>query len=102
MYIDVQLDKESKVFYIGFVSSYESLDKAKNQFEEMREQLSQKYGKENNYGNQSVFWTDDTNSVGVFYEESSAINGNDRSFCTLYYANIALSDEFERSNAPDI
>ena len=101
-YIDVQLDKDSKVFYIGFVSSYESLNKAKNQFEEMKAQLFQKYGQENNHGNQSVFWTDDTNLVGVSYEESSAINGNDRSFCTLYYVNIALSDAFERSNAPDI
>ena len=101
-YIDVQLDGDSKVFYIAFVSSYESLDKAKEKFDAMSEQLHQKYGKGNNNGEQLIFWTDNTNSVGVYYEESSAINGNDRCFSTMYYTNIALSDAFEESNVPDI
>lgn len=101
-YIDIQLNGDSKVIYMAFVSSYESLDKAKEQFDTMSEQLHQKYGKGNASGEQRLFWTDDTNSVGICYEESSAINGNDRCFCTMYYANIALSEAFEESNTPDI
>ncbi len=50
----------------------------------------------------SRFWTDDINSVGVSYEESSPLNGSDRSFCTLYYRNIALSNDFDKNNQPDI
>ena len=101
-YIDVLLDEDSKVVYIAFVSSYESLDKAKKQFDMMREQLHQKYGKGNNQEEQFVLWTDHINSVGIHYEESSSINGNDRCFCTMYYTNIALSDAFDEANVPDI
>lgn len=101
-YIDVLLDEDSKVVYIAFVSSYESLDKAKKQFDMMREQLHQKYGKGNNQEEQFVLWTDNINSVGIHYEESSSINGNDRCFCTMYYTNIALSDAFDEANVPDI
>ena len=64
--------------------------------------LSQKYGQYNSYIEGNAFWTDDTNSVGVEYIESNAINGNDRSFASMYYVNIELAEEFEESLVPDV
>lgn len=65
--------------------------------------LTQKYGQGNsNEEFQNIFWTDDTNSVGLTYVESSAINGNDRSFCSLYYVNRELAHALEEANTPDI
>lgn len=101
-YIDVRLDENSKVFSIELVASYESLERAKDQFEMMSTLFGQKYGKGNKNGEQLIFWTDNINSVGVTYNESNAINGNDRSFCTVYYTNISLAEAFAKANTPDI
>ena len=92
-YLDVSLNENKQIVQITLVGSYESIDRAKEQ----------KYGKGNsNEEYQNIFWTDDTNSVGITYKESSAINGNDRSFCSLYYVNIDLATALEEANTPDI
>lgn len=102
-YVDVLLNESMQIVSISLVGSYESVDRAKTQFDTARQIFAKKYGKGNdNAQYQNIFWTDNTNSVGLNYMESSAINGNDRSFCTLYYVNRALSDAFDKANTPDI
>lgn len=102
-YVDVSLNESMQIVSISLVGSYESIENAKVQFDAARQIFAQKYGKGNdNAQYQIIFWTDNTNSVGLNYMESSAINGNDRSFCTLYYVNRALSDAFDKANTPDI
>ena len=102
-YVDVALDGEDMISQITLVASYESVEMARKQYEAVIKLFTQKYGKGNVHpSNQLTFWTDDTNSVGVVYDESAAANGNDRSFCSLYYVNIELFDALEEQNVPDI
>lgn len=102
-YIDVMLNEDKMIVAISIVSSYESYESAKEQYIVAAQIFTRKYGKGNQREeSQNVFWTDDTNSVGLICEESSAIYGNDRSFCTLYYVNIELWDVLEKANQPDV
>lgn len=101
-YIDVFLDEDSKVICIRLNASFESIDRAKDHFTVMKSTLEQTYGKGNEVDDNIAFWTDDTNSVRISYEESSAINGNDRSFFYMDYINIELSNEYEQANVPDV
>ena len=103
MYVDIDLNKEGRVAAIRLTSSYENVESAQRQYDQVSALFKQKYGNGNLHpSNQLTFWTDNVNSVGVEYEQSSAINGNDRSFCVLYYVNIALADSIEEANASDI
>ena len=104
-YIDVFLDENSKVICIRLNrlnASFESIDRAKDHFTMMKSTLEQTYGKGNEVDENIAFWTDDTNSVRISYEESNAINGNDRSFCYMDYINIELFNEYEQANVPDV
>ena len=102
-YLDVSLNDNKQIVQITLVGSFENIERAKEQFAAAKEIFTQKYGKGNsNEEYQNVFWTDDTNSVGITYKESSAINGNDRSFCSLYYVNIDLATALENANIPDV
>ena len=101
-YIDVFLDENSKVICIRLNASFESIDRAKEHFAVMKSILKQTYGKGNEVDENIAFWTDDTNSVRISYEESNAINGNDRSFCYMDYINIELFNEYEQANVPDV
>ena len=101
-YIDVFLDENSKVICIRLNASFESIDRAKDHFTMMKSTLKQTYGKGNEVDENIAFWTDDTNSVRISYEESNAINGNDRSFCYMDYINIELFNEYEQANVPDV
>ena len=101
-YIDVFLDEDSKVICIRLNASFESIDRAKNHFAVMKSTLGQTYGKGNEVDDNIIFCTDNTNSVRISYEESNAINGNDRSFCYMDYINIKLGNEYEMDNVPDV
>ena len=101
-YVDVRLSKDNLIVSVAIMASYENLEMAKKQFLDATRIFTRKYGSGNQKGEQTVFWTDNTNSVGLNYEESSTIAGNTRSFCTLYYVNIALSDEWDKNNVPDV
>ena len=102
-YVDVTLDKEKKIAQIAIVASFENIERAKEQFNAAGQVFTQKYGQGNiNQEAQNAFWTDDTNSVGLSYMESSAINGEDRSFCTLYYVSRELYTALEEANIPDV
>ena len=102
-YVDVSLNEDKKIVQITLVGSFESIERAKEQFETAKQVFTQKYGNgNNNEAYQLMFWTDDTNSVGLSYEESSSINGSDRSFCSLYYVNIELAEALEKANTPDV
>lgn len=102
-YVDVTLDKEKKIAQIAIVASFENIERAKEQFNTAGQVFTQKYGQGNvNQEAQNAFWTDDTNSVGLTYMESSALNGEDRSFCTLYYVNRELYTALEEANIPDV
>ena len=102
-YVDVTLDKEKKIAQISIVASFENIERAKEQFNAAGRVFTQKYGQGNiNQEAQNAFWTDDTNSVGLSYMESSAINGEDRSFCTLYYVSRDLYKALEEANIPDV
>ena len=102
-YVDVTLDKEKKIAQISIVASFENIERAKEQFNAAGHVFTQKYGQGNiNQEAQNAFWTDDTNSVGLSYMESSALNGKDRSFCTLYYVNRDLYNALEEANIPDV
>lgn len=102
-YVDVTLDKDKKIAQISIVASFENIERAKEQFNAAGQVFTQKYGQGNiNQEAQNAFWTDDTNSVGLSYMESSALNGEDRSFCTLYYVNRDLYTALEEANIPDV
>jgi hypothetical protein len=101
-YIDVSVTSEKEVHTIFLVASYESVENAKQQFDSAVELFTKKYGKGNSRMENNMFWTDNVNSVGLIYEASSSINGSDRSFCYLYYTNIALSDKVEEEKHSDI
>ena len=101
-YIDVCVTSEKEVHTIYLVGSYESIENAKQQYNSAVELFTQKYGKGNSGMSNNMFWTDDVNSVGLLYEATSSIDGSDRSFCYLYYTNIALRDKAEQENQPDI
>ena len=102
-YVDVTLDKEKKIAQIAIVASFENIERAKEQFNAAGQVFTQKYGQGNiNQEAQNAFWTDNTNSVGLSYMESSAINGKDRSFCTLYYVSRDLYNALEEANIPDV
>ena len=102
-YVDVSLDGEDQITAIELTASYENLENAKRQYEQVVATFEQKYGKGNIHPEgQLTFWTDDVNSVGVCYQEAASIDGGDRSFCTLYYVNIALSDKLDALNKSDI
>lgn len=100
-YMDVGVTKDSEVYVVNLVGSYESVENAKQQYDSAVATFTQKYGK-GNASERNIFWTDDVNSVGLTYYESSALNGSDRSFCELYYVNIELSNKVEVENQPDI
>lgn len=100
-YVDVGVTKDSEVYVINIVGSYESEESAKQQYDAAVAIFTQKYGKGNVREN-NTFWTDDVNLVGLTYYKSSALNGSDRSFCELYYVNRSLSDKVEAENQPDI
>lgn len=100
-YVDVGVTKDSEVYVINIVGSYESEASAKQQYDAAVAIFTQKYG-EGNVCENNTFWTDDVNSVGLTYYTSSVLNGSDRSFCELYYVNRALSDQVDAENQPDI
>ena len=103
MYCDVLVTDEDEVVTIQLAGSYENLDYAEKQYKKAVELFTNKYGKANvSDDNKLSFWTDDVNTIGVQYYNSNALNGNDRSFCELYYANIALSDKTTKENELDI
>ena len=97
------LNEDKQIVQITIVASFESIERAKDQFSAASEIFTQKYGKGNvNEEYHNIFWTDETNSVGLTYEESSSINGSDRSFCSLYYVNIEMATALQNANTPDI
>lgn len=101
-YADILINDKNKIVEIKLTASYENIDRAKEQFDAATAVLSKKYGKGNLHGETcNNFWTDNVNTVGLVYQEGSTINGNDRSFCTMYYINIALAEELERQT-PDV
>lgn len=100
-YIDVGVTKDSEVYALSIVGSYESEESAKQQYDSAVAIFTQKYGK-GNVGENVVFWTDDVNTIVLTYHKSSAIDGSDRSFCELDYANIELSGKVETENQSDI
>lgn len=101
-YVDIGVTKDKEVYTVYLVGSYESVENAQKQFDAAVELFTQKYGKGNKVEDGAMFWTDNTNSVGLRYYASSALNGADRSFCELYYVNIELSDKVEEENQLDI
>lgn len=102
-YVDVDLNQKSQIVRITLMASYESLDQAKDHFEGAKGILSNKYGKGNDRQEGTcMLWTDNTNTVGTFYYEGSTIYGQDRSFCGMYYINIALADAVEAASQPDV
>ena len=101
-YIDVAVTNEKEVFIIYLYGSYESLKNAKQHYDSAVALFTQKYGKGNTPEEGNIFWTDNVNSIGLRYYESSATDGTDRSFCELYYCNIALSEKVYKENQPDI
>jgi hypothetical protein len=102
-YVDVALNEDKQIVQITIVASFESIERAKDQFSAASDIFTQKYGKGNvNEEYHNIFWTDETNSVGLTYEESSSINGNNRSFCSLYYVNIEMATALQNANTPDI
>ena len=70
-YIDVYLNEDSKVICVRLNASFESIDRAKDHFTVMKSTLEQTYGKGNEVDENIAFWTDDTNSVRISYEESN-------------------------------
>ena len=101
-YVDVGVTKEKEVYTVYMIGSDESIESAKQQYDAAVEIFSQKYGKGNKTNEDGIFWTDDVNSIGLRYYASSSLDGSDRSFCELYYINIALANKVEEENQPDI
>ena len=101
-YADFLLNEESVLYELSFIRSYENIERAKEQFEQIIATLTQKYGRSNRPNESTAFWTDDTVSVGTMYEEASAIDGNDRCFCHLYYVNISLTERARDAATSDL
>lgn len=102
-YIDIQTNVDDQIVQICLVSSYESVERAEMHYDKAVNILSMKYGEGNVMNDNTLtFWTDESNSVGTYFEESSTIRGEDRSFCFLYYVNIELADAAEQENVPDV
>ena len=101
-YVDVTLNEDKKIVSIVLNASYESLERAKKQFEDASKIFTQKYGNGNYEGERHVFWTDLTNTAGLLYEASSALDGSDRSFCYLYSMNIELTETLANATTPDV
>ena len=98
-YMDILLNKDNIITEIRLVGSFEKIDNAKKQYDAACRVFANKYGNGNIHEeNQTTFWTDNSNSVGLNYTESIDLYGNNRSFCTLYYVNIALSNEAAKSS----
>ena len=101
--VEVSLHSNNKVAMILFSFSFESRDHAKKRFDKLKQSLTNKYGQGNERGDgDAMFWTDDTNSVGVRYEEGTSVYGEVRFFCKLYYANIALVEDIKAHLETDI
>lgn len=106
-YVDVELNEDNKVFRISVQGSYEKYENAKDQYDAVLNVFSKKYGKgnENEKSDQdfeNIIWTDDTNTVGLTCHQSIAVNGQERSFCYLYYVNIKLATAFEQAIMQEI
>lgn len=93
--IDVYLNKDNKIAQIQFSAVYKNVNQAKKAFEDFCTSLSNKYGKGNAPVVDNRFWTDNINTVGVNYEETAAVSGDDAVFFHLYYVNRALWSEIE-------
>lgn len=102
-YVDVALNQDNQIVQISIAASYESIDRAKEQFDAACPVFTQKYGKGNFYKDElKAFWTDNINGIELSYEESSSISGDDRCFCTLRYLNKDLYEALEKANTPDV
>lgn len=102
-YVDVALNQDKKIVLVSLAASYESIERAKEQFVAACQVFTQKYGQGNVYKEeQRTFWTDNINGVELSYEESSTINGDDRCFCTLRYMNKDLFEAVQEENTPDV
>lgn len=102
-YVDVALNQDKKIVLVSLAASYESIERAKEQFVAACQVFTQKYGQGNVYKEeQRAFWTDNINGVELSYEESSTINGDDRCFCTLRYMNKDLFEAVQEENTPDV
>lgn len=95
-YVDVFLDKNSEISRIDLTMSTESIEAAKLQFNNVKNSLTNKYGKGNDE-DEAAYWTDNINLVAVYAEESSTITGIERSFCTLSYTNIEREEALEET-----
>lgn len=100
-YVIISTSEESNVFSIQLQSVFESIETAKQQYDITTNLFSQKYGKFNSF-EQGAFWTDDTNSVRVYYYKGKAMDGTDRYYCILDYVNIDIKDRIEADNQSDI
>lgn len=101
-YIDIGVTQEKEVYSIGLKGSYESIENAKQQFNSAVKLFTQKYGEGNTTEDDTVFWTDNVNYIGLRYYEFSSLDGSDRSFCDLYYTNIALENMVNNDTQLDI
>lgn len=102
-YVDVGLNQDNKIALVSLMASYESIDRAKEQFDSACQVFTQKYGPGNIYKEEHrAFWTDNINGVELSYEESSTVSGEDRCFCTLRYLNKKLYEAITESNVPDV
>lgn len=102
-YVDVGLNQDNEIALVSLMASYESIDRAKEQFDAACQVFTQKYGEGNVYKEEKrVFWTDNINGIEISYEESSTVSGEDRCFCTLRYLNKELYEAISESNVPDV
>lgn len=94
-YLTIGTIKNKIVFDITLVGSYDTIEEAKTQYENVLERLSQIYGKGNIVQN-GTMWTDMVNFILLNYNENKAKNGSIRGFCELRYRNIELEKEVEK------
>ena len=94
-YLTIGTIKNKIVFDITLTGSYDTIEEAKTQYENVLERLSQIYGKGNIVQN-GTMWTDMVNFILLNYNENKAQNGSIRGFCELRYRNIELEKEVEK------
>ena len=94
-YLTICTIKNKIVFDITLRGSYDTIEDAKTQYNNVLIKVSEIYGKGNIVQN-GTMWTDMVNFIILSSYEDKAENGSIRGFCDLRYRNIELEKEMAK------
>ncbi len=101
-YAVVRLDKDNRIYQIGFEITSADPEPARDRYTDMVKLFIQKYGRGAMESDTSFGWTDLTSMITLEYTKATSRGETDRYYCQLYYYNVQLFNANNASNAPDI